>query len=249
MDYVVAIPSTERYDTINKRTLRFLRKHKIPRERVYIFVPPNQVQKYKVTLYNYLGYNIVSAKDGLQAQRNFISEYFEENQLILEMDDDVTIVKQMYQSKNGYNQLKNLECLESLILDTYMLFLEKGLTCAGIYPVCNKVFMKNTTSTHLCHLIGSFRIFLNCKICESRMFHLLEDYEVSLKYFLKDKGLIRYNDIAIISEYMSPTYYERSLAEKKFEIMCFTEKYSDYCYTKKKPNNIIDLQFKKKISF
>lgn len=247
MDYIIAIPSAGREASINKNTMRMLRRYGIDMTRVYVFVPPDELIDYRKRFYNCNAINVIEGKYGIQAQRNYISEYFEEGQLIVEMDDDIHSIRELYITRTGTPQTPYLRCLETLILDTAELFVETGYTCAGVYPVKNKYFMKNSTSYHLSHLIGSFRIFINCKICESRIFHLLEDWETSLKYFLKDKGIIRYNNLCLLNEY-DEHFYDLVLKEKMFEIMIFKEKYENYCFTRKR-NDILDLQFKKKITF
>ena len=224
-----------------------LRKYDIPMNKVYVFVPKDEIQDYTRRFYVPMcrGINLIEGKKGLQAQRNYISKFFEEDQLIVEIDDDIININKLKISKLGRQQLKVLPCLETLIYETNLIFEDAKINCAGIYPVKNKLFMKNSTSYTLSYLTGSFRIFRNIRLCEERVFHLMEDYEVSLKYYLRDKGILRYNNICVNNEYNSE-YYDLIMKEKKFEIMVFSDKYSDYCFTKKR-NDILDLQFKKKI--
>lgn len=38
MDYVVAIPSYKRHDTLKKKTLNVLKDYRIPKQKIYVFV-------------------------------------------------------------------------------------------------------------------------------------------------------------------------------------------------------------------
>lgn len=245
MDYVIAIPSTRRYDTINKKTCRMLRKYGIDMKRVYVFVPHNQYRKYKARFYTCNEVNVVIGKDGIKAQRNYISEYFADGQLIVCLDDDILRILELRVGVNK-NLLRPIDCLESFILDTALILNEKKISLAGIFPVNNYHFLKLNKTFDLQYISGSFKIFINRKICENRVFHLLEDYETSLKYYLHDNGVLRYNNIVVENEFYDIKQYDKSLEEKKFEIMVFHEKYEDYCFLKKR-RNILDLQFKKNI--
>ncbi len=245
MDYVIAIPSSNRYNTINKKTCRMLRRYGIDMKRVYVFVPHNQYRKYKARFYTCNDVNVVIGKDGIRAQKNYISEYFRDGQLIVCLDDDILRIRQL---KHGINKnlLRTVDCLETFILDTAYELNKSNLSLAGIFPVNNPHFLKFTKTKDLRYISGSFRIFINKKICENRIFHLLEDHETSLKYYLQDGGVLRYNDICVENEYYDLKQYDKMLDEKKFEIMVFQEKYEDYCFLKKR-RNITDLQFKKNI--
>ena len=90
MGYIIVIPSYNRANLLNKKTLKVLNEYHIPRNVIYVFVANKEEEEiYKKTLnLDYYGHLIVGVK-GLKNQRNFISSYFKEGNEILNLDDDI----------------------------------------------------------------------------------------------------------------------------------------------------------------
>ena len=153
--YKIAIPSRERALNISNKTLKLLNKYSIDIQRIFIFVKEDELETYKKELPNY---NIICGSDTISKQRESISDYFEENELIVSLDDDVTDIL-----CNG----KSLENLDIFINDTFSLLKENNLTLCGIYPVNNKFFLKNTITTDLRFCIGQMKMFINKKRLEN----------------------------------------------------------------------------------
>ena len=72
----------------------------------------------------------------------------------------------------------------------------------GVYPVENPYFMKPTTrksddytSTYLSYIIGFMTGVINNRKAEIRTIDDKEDYERSIKYYLKDGGVLRFNNV------------------------------------------------------
>ena len=61
MDYKIVIPSHKRSNVIKSKTLAFLEKHNISKEKIYIFVAEDEIDTYKKNLPSY---NIVKGKKG-----------------------------------------------------------------------------------------------------------------------------------------------------------------------------------------
>jgi len=100
MDYVIAIPSTRRTDVINKKTLCMLRAYGIDMSRVYVFVAEDEIQDYKVKFYR-MPINLIQGGKGIKAQREAISNYFDEGQTILSLDDDISM---LYELEHNYKR-------------------------------------------------------------------------------------------------------------------------------------------------
>ena len=50
-DYIVAIPSYKRAETLRDKTLKVLQEHKIPADRIHVFVAtPEEKERYAATL-------------------------------------------------------------------------------------------------------------------------------------------------------------------------------------------------------
>jgi len=108
MGYIVVIPSYNRADLLNRKTLKVLNEYHIPRDVIYVFVANKEEEEiYKKTLNpDFYGHLIVGVK-GLKNQRNFISSYFKEGQEILNLDDDIGGLK-ILKHKSSLKTLKKV---------------------------------------------------------------------------------------------------------------------------------------------
>ena len=211
-EYVVAIPSYKRPDTLHKRTMRLLKEYKIDPKRIFVFVANAEEEKeYKETL-NASGYNnkitLVIGKLGIRNIRNFMANYFREGQYIVYIDDDIygiyEAINNISNKEKKYNRLQKLKSLKEFIKNAFTLSERSGLTNWGIYPVHNPFFMKATSkdindyvSTRLAFLEGGFTGVINNRKAEERSIDDKEDYERTIKYYLKDNGVLRFNNISL----------------------------------------------------
>ena len=116
----------------------------------------------------------------------------------------------------------------------------------GIYPVENPYFTKPTTnnlndfvSTKLNYIMGGFTGVFNNKKCEVRTINDKEDYERSIKYYLKDGGILRFNNICCRTNcYTEPGGMQIERTKDKIDKAAryLTRKYPSLCKlnTKKK---------------
>ena len=162
------------------------------------------------------------------------------------MDDDIKNVYELIGDKTF-----EIKTLNKLNTDVYNLIKDGG-TC-GVYPVNNPFFMKPIISHNLRFCIGTFRWFINDREIEtSREFNLLEDYEISIKYWLKYKKIHRLNYISLNHDFNKlkgglKSVTDRGYTKKKDEVDNFNEKYKLYTiiYDRKlKTGNKIDIRFK-----
>ena len=80
----------KRYDTFKNKTFKLLLEHKIPAENIYVFVANNEEKKLYEKVLDKSKYNkIVVGKKGLRNQRNFIIDYFNEGDYLIQLDDDL----------------------------------------------------------------------------------------------------------------------------------------------------------------
>lgn len=208
--YVIAIPTYRRYELLKNTTLALLEKHNINKSIIYIFVASKtEAQKYNKTLKN-IDYKIIIGKKGLKNQRNFITKYFSENTNILSMDDDVSSIKQLYtvslskkKSRKNYNyRLKEINNLDRFIKLAFKLCKQEGLYLWGVYPLSNSFFMDNTVTKDLRFVVGPFWGVINRH--SNDLFITInekENVERTIKYYIKDKGVLRFNNIAITTKY------------------------------------------------
>lgn len=210
-DYVIAIPSYKRPDTLKNQTLRVLKEQKMDPIKIHIFVADKEQKKEYENVIDKKDYHkMIIGKPGIKNIRNFMAQYFKEGQYIVYIDDDIYKInetvnpnannKSIYNKKN--NKMIPLKSLKKLIEQAFKLSEKTKITNWGVYPVDNPYFMKPTcknvneyVSTKLCYIIGYLTGVINNKKCEIRTIDDKEDYERSIKYYLKDNGVLRFNNI------------------------------------------------------
>lgn len=220
-EYIVAIPSYKRAETLRDRTLKLLQDYKISPNKIYIFVADKEEYKiYNETLPKKSYHKIVIGEPGIKNIRNFMSKYFKEGQYIVYIDDDVYNIFECTNTVRGesptgskffdkkYNKLSKLKSLKELINKGFKLSEKTGLTNWGVYPVHNAYFMKPTTSnisdyvsTKAVWLVGTLTGVINNRKAEIRTIGDKEDYERTIKYYLKDDGVLRFNNVTIETKY------------------------------------------------
>jgi hypothetical protein len=276
-DYVIAIPSYKRVETLKKKTLALLQKYKIPSDKIYIFVADEKEKKeYTEGLPKYYR-EIVVGKPGIKNIRNFMPKHFKEGKKIFYMDDDcyslhecVIKTKNKSKSKSKSNKsfkkskskkksksskslkrdksnqkLRPLKNLDEFIKTGFHDLSVSGMNLFGIYPVDNAFFMRPTDNRGKSHLtnrityiIGYCAGAINTRVCEIRTVDDKEDFERSIKYYLHDGGVLRYNNITAKTRcYKEPggMQEERTKARVKRSAVYLSKKYSDLTtYTEKK---------------
>lgn len=205
-DYVIAIPSYKRDSILNKKTLSVLNNYNIPKSKIYVFVANNdEHKKYSDTLDPENYGHLIIGKKGIKEIRNFMANYFDENQKIVYMDDDIGRIWECVNSINPYDKKNNktieLSCLDTFLRKAFKESLKTGYSNWGVYPRDNPYFMKPTShSDHLSKdlkfLIGFLTGVTNNKKAEVRTISDKEDYERTIKYYLKDGGVLRFNNIS-----------------------------------------------------
>jgi len=243
-EYVVAIPSYKRPETLRDRTLKILKDYKIDPKKIHIFVADKEQKKiYEDVLKDKYYHKIIVGKPGIKNIRNFMPNYFKEGQHIFYMDDDIygiydCINKGDKKNKKG-NKLIKLKSLKDLINNGFKLAKISGLTNWGVYPVYNPFFMKAKTNnlndyvgTKLCYVIGFLTGAINNKKAEIRTIDDKEDYERSIKYYLKDGGLLRFNNITCDTKcYKEPggMQVERTKERIHDSAVYLTKEYPNLC--------------------
>ena len=202
-NYKIAIPSYKRVKTLQNKTLNLLNKNNINSKKIYIFVADENEKKiYSENLGK--KYKIIVGKKGIKNIRNFMANFFPENEKIFYIDDDISYIYQVYNNidinNRKYNKLEEYNNLNEFIIHAFKLCQKKKINNWGIYPIENPYFLKlninkNHISYKLNYIMGGFTGVINKKKCELRTVNDKEDYERSIKYYLNDNGIIRFNNI------------------------------------------------------
>ena len=178
------------------RTLALLRKHAIPPEKIHIFVANVEEEREYREKLPPEPYNLHIAEVGTAAVRNFIKTFFPEGTQIFCMDDDV---KDLVQLADG--SLRSLENLSAFIDAGFQEAMKRNVRLWGIYPISNAYFMRETPTTYLTYIVGcAFGIVnpgpvLQCTLDDK------EDFQRSLHMYLLDGGVLRFNNVAPITNY------------------------------------------------
>jgi hypothetical protein len=182
------IPSFGRYDSIKLKTLNLLEKYNINKRQIYIFVVKDELELYK--MHNPEYNNIIIGELGLHNQRNFINRYFKNNCKIVSLDDDLEDFKML----NIENILMSVPDMKAFITMVFREMLDKNAFISGVSQTDNDYFMKNSITYDLSFLIGHFFCYINRHNNDLIINNQhKEDYERTIKYFLKDKIIVKYN--------------------------------------------------------
>ena len=238
-DYKIVVPSLGRSNEINKRTLKFLEHHNIPKDRIYIFLVKEELEDYSYL--KDLNYNLIVGVKGVSEQRSFISNYFLENDCLVWMDDDVDNIYKKIDDK-----IEPLENFEQFIIDGFTELEDANLNCLGIYPIKNSYFMKERSVIGLKFIIGAFRLTFNKHSYENNInYTCLEDYARTLKYYENDGAVIRNEGYCIAHNYLTlkggiSLNKEERETEKKIEMETLKDEYPKYLsiVEKKKTSDI-----------
>jgi len=197
MIYKFAIPSYKRVDKLQSQTLKVLKDYNIPDKEIYIFLADKE--EYKIYTKNIVGdYNFVLGVPTIHNQRNFITEYFDEGEKIVFMDDDIKEITKLTLDK----KIEKHDSIEDIIKIGFSKCIEENCFIWGVYPVDNYFFMSNRITKDLKYIVGCFYGVIN-RHDKDLMVHLedKEDYLRTLLYFKKDGGTIRLNNVGIKTIY------------------------------------------------
>lgn len=197
MNYVVAIPSYERYKSISKRVLKFLEEGQVNPSCIFIFVSDTtQAELYTEHVPPQLYNKIVIGLKGLVPQRNFIRNYFPVDQYVVSLDDDVTRLKHVVNDK-----LVRIIDVDNFFKHAFKTLEQTGFYLWGIFPTSSTLHMKTAKekiSTDLRFIVGYCHGFITRRDKKLDL-HIestsKEDYEQSIRYWMLDGGVIRFNHI------------------------------------------------------
>ena len=199
-DYVVAIPSYKRAETLRDKTLTVLAEYKIPASKIYVFVAnKEQEDLYRSVLKPGSYGHMIVGVPGMANIRNFITEYFPVGKRIINMDDDIKGFLEF--SSTARRHEIPLRSLDSLIKKGFSESAKTGFRLWGIYPVANGFFMKEGPTTDLKYIIGAFWGITNPGPILTVTIDDKEDYMRSLIMYVLDGGVLRFRDAAPITAY------------------------------------------------
>lgn len=203
-DYVVCIPSYKRADVCNDKTLTMLKKNKIDSKKIYVYVAnKDEYDEYLRVLDPKLYNKLVIGIKGLVPQRQFIMEQWKDGEHIVFFDDDVEKIDLSISTKfkgKTLNYFFNSAFKECKKQKSFLW---------GVYPVFNPFFReaRNEMTTNLNYIVGAFYGIINRPKLKSIQLTITkengqkEDVERTLKYFIEDGIVLRFNRVGFVTKY------------------------------------------------
>ena len=242
MNYEICVPSYKRSDVIQDKTLRVLEEYGIDADRIKVFINAEEEGEYE----NYsraLSTNpytknieIVKGVPTIGKQRNFIEKFYPEGTRVMSFDDDIDEV----QRKAGEQTLERVDDLEKeVIIRGFEACEEMDAKTFGIYAAANAYFMKHRTYNKLCYIIASMYGFIaDHDTYLDRVTNHGEDYEYSLRQYVKHGVVVRLDDITVKSNYYKQAGGLQTVRTEQYihdSIKWIAEEFPDLCemYTRK----------------
>lgn len=196
-DYVVAIPSYQRAEQLEKRTLDLLLKGNVDPEAIHVFLHDNDptIAQYE-DLAQRTGIRlVVTQARGITAQRTGIAALWPEGQPIVSMDDDVTALMAARDAKN----LDPVGDLHKLFVRMFEETRDRRLWVWGFAPVPNAFFLKPDKISE-----GLKFLIFTCYGFYSRPGHPVhthtvpykDENELSLRAWWYDGAAVRHDGVA-----------------------------------------------------
>ena len=187
---IICIPSYNRYETIQQKSLNLLLNAGFKPQEINVFVADEeQLLKYKENIDKDI--SIIVAIKGLKEVREFIFNYYDEGEKLLCLDDDIEAVRELYFTDDNKSKLRPVENLKEIVKLGFELCEKHSLKLWGLYPVPNNAFFMENQKEITCDykfIIGKDMNKLSCPD--------LDDYERSIRSYLLYGGSVRFNHIA-----------------------------------------------------
>ena len=251
-DYVICIPSYKRANFCNEKTLATLHRHKIDHNKIYVYVANKEdYELYKETLDKSLYNKLVIGKKGLVPQRQFIMEQWPQGKHIVFFDDDVESIDL---SLSPQFKSHNLDYFIKYAFDKCV---KNHAYIWGVYAVFNPFFRKarKEMTTELNYIVGAFYGIINRPKLKNIQLTITkengqkEDVERTIKYFIEDGIVLRFNKIGFTTKYYGKEgglgRFEERLKPMKDACKRLEDKYSEYGYTKVRGNGMAEFVLRK----
>ena len=244
MDYVIAIPSFNRYDTIKKKTLKMLQQNNIPTDIITIFVATSEQKLlYEQELNN--DYKIVIGVLGMANIRNFITDYYDESERVVCIDDDITSIKLGNISGKLVTKINNLN---EIIINGFNLCKEHDGALWGLHPSnnCRSLKSKNIITTDLKYIIGALYGVINDKSIKVSI-DSAEDFERTILYYKKYGKVVRMNNMSAFTQYYATGGMASNGRTTEIDIIEKTklcELFPEYCKIYKTNYNTTNIKLK-----
>jgi hypothetical protein len=179
---------------INQHTLRYLADTGIDKNKIRIFVAPEQAALYEQNLDAGLYNELVPTVLGIRGNRNAITQFYPDGAPLVTIDDDVRHVAKWQDEKT----LVKIDNIPELIEDCFIKADLVGATLWGFYPVSNPFFMKPKERYGLSFISGQFYGLYN-RHAEILQAETKSDYERSILRFITDGIVLRFENLTTLA--------------------------------------------------
>ena len=252
-DIKICIPTYERVKTICDKTLKFLDKHFISREKTYIFV---EDKKQYNLYYQHLDkkYNIIITNtNGIGEKRNFIRNYFKNGTKIIMIDDDLDDVVQFINKKSS----KSMDDFKSFTIEAFKECERHSVSMFGVCIFDNPFYSTGKFSTNLKFIGGGLHgVLINdiSRNIKTSIDHF-DDVEYSIKHYIKEGKTLRYNNVGLRIKYYSKEGgiaahkggLEKREEEALYNATYLTGVYPDLCSITTKKDGRINIKLKDRL--
>ena len=186
------IPSFQRSEILQAKTLKYLDVMGVDRSDVYVFIREDDK--------DYEGYNSIEGINllaidikGIGSTHNYITEHFDADEFIVEIDDDLEYIVD--------NKRDEITDFLPLCEEMKSKMEEVGASYAGTYSVANNMFMTNCEkyTTKLSYMLGCIRWRFIRKEIKVKT-NYAEDMEHIILHFIRDGKILKNNHIAPITK-------------------------------------------------
>ncbi len=206
----IVIPSYDKAEILKDYTLNMLKNQHVPSSKIDIFLANSEEKKkYESVIPKDLYNKMIVGKKGLLTQLRFIKHYYPEGSELIRMDDDLKMIfKKKYSKKSfedGKISRKQFNKIIEISLPPFFtmafdLLKKKKLTLWGINKVNNPFYMTDGYSTDLRFIVGNVYGWINKYnkkydwTISSPLNYTNEDIEKTIKHYIADGGVLRFND-------------------------------------------------------
>lgn len=186
----IAIPSAHRADILKDNALAFISRAEVSFTDVYVFTNAASYQDY---LQIHPDLNIITSPEceTIQGTRNYIRQYFADEEIILGIDDDVNGLQHKNKETKRLVDVHDLVGVYLLLVDN-MLINQTAL--AGLNMVSNPFFMDFNVRLKNSLIPACFYVFKNDRTIKMECpYGLSEDGELSIRTFKKYGSVVRLN--------------------------------------------------------
>jgi len=240
----IAIASHQRPKQLQEKTLALLKKHKFNFNNVYVFVSPGSYQEY-LPISKQWGFHLIKSKNSILTTRNHIIQYFKEGAKIVEMDDDVEDIETTLKGTPN----KSVSNLKKLFTDSFKKIGSNGLW--GFNANTNNFYADGKDKIGLYSIINSCCGYINRKSIKLTVSEK-EDFERCVLMFKRGYPILKRSGYGIKTKYWTNKGgiqghygFDKRKKVQSDSANTLMKKYPEYCYTKVRPNGIVDIRFKR----